>query len=235
MKKSAAYQMMIAASALALLSGCGTITRASQRPAAPVSMVRAQAPEVMAPNKGSIWQSAQRNALFTDNKARSVGDILTVNIAETINATKSSNTTLSKNDESKTSLGGLFGLTAALQAGGLSKFTDSATIKSENTHEGEGEVTRSGNFTGSIACVVTEVLPNGYFRIEGRRDITLNNDNEFIILSGIVRPDDISPDNSISSQMIADARIEFSGEGDISNQQKPSWTYQLLTAALPLF
>ncbi|MBF0135576.1 MAG: flagellar basal body L-ring protein FlgH [Magnetococcus sp. DMHC-1] len=216
--------------ATALLgSGCGGMTRAAQRPPTPTAYVKPIPPEVMDPKKGSIWQSSDRNTLFLDNKARNVGDLVTVMITENATAKKNAKTELKRKGEDEVDLGGLFGLTAAIQKGGLSKFTDAAKIKSNHDHTGEGSTTRSGNLSATMSCVVTEVLPNGNLRVEGRRDITVNNENQFIILSGIIRPEDISGNNSIRSNQIADARIEFSGDGDIDDQQQPSWFQRFLT------
>ncbi|MEG3638548.1 flagellar basal body L-ring protein FlgH [Magnetococcus sp. PR-3] len=220
--------MILGAVALALLSGCG-MTRATQRPATPQAIIKAQPPELMNPNKGSLWNSGGRNTLFTDSKARFVGDLITVNVAETSSAQKSAKTELKREAESEVALGGLFGLTSALQSGGLSKFVDSNTMTGNHDHTGEGTTSRNSTFTATITCQVTEVMANGNLRIEGRRDITVNHENQFIILSGIIRPEDIANNNSVSSAQIADARIDYSGDGALDDQQKPSWLNRFFT------
>nr|CRH04262.1 Flagellar L-ring protein [Candidatus Magnetococcus massalia] len=214
--------------ALTLLSGCG-MTRATQRPPAPVATLKAQPPELMAPQKGSIWQSSNRNALFADSKARSVGDLVMVQVSETSNAQKTATTELKREAETELNFGGLFGVTEALQKGGLSKFVDSNSTTSGIDHTGEGTTSRGGTFTATISCQVIEVLPNGYLRIAGRRDITVNHENQYIILTGIVRPEDISNANTVRSAQVADARIEYSGSGAIDDQQRPSWVYDFFT------
>ncbi|MBF0152648.1 MAG: flagellar basal body L-ring protein FlgH [Magnetococcales bacterium] len=217
--------------AVAMLSGgCGGMTRAAQRPPAPMAYVKPQAPEVLEPKKGSIWQSSDRNTLFLDNKARNVGDLVTVAITEDASAKKDAQTNLKRNGEDDISLGGLFGITAALQKGMSDKFVDAAKIKSNHTFSGQGSTTRSGNLKATISCVVTEVMPNGNLRVEGRRDITVNNENQFIILSGVIRPEDISADNSVLSSKIADARIEYSGDGDVNDQQQQSWFQKFISS-----
>ncbi|MBF0311207.1 MAG: flagellar basal body L-ring protein FlgH [Magnetococcales bacterium] len=206
-----------------LAGGCGA-TRAAQRPPTPMATsLTSQAPETLSPNKGSIWQSTDRNSLFTDRKARAVGDLITVVVAEKSNASNAAQTKLSRDNKNEMDLGGLFGATEAIQKGGLSKFKDAAKIEGKHESTGQGQTTRDSTFTTTISCVVTEVLTNGNFRIEGRRDLTLNNENQFIMLSGVVRPEDITQNNTVKSSQIADARIEFSGEGDIADQQEPSW------------
>ncbi|MBF0177892.1 MAG: flagellar basal body L-ring protein FlgH [Magnetococcales bacterium] len=211
-------------------SGCGGMTRAAQRPPAPMAYVKPLPPETLDPKKGSIWQTSDRNTLFLDSKARNVGDLVTVQITEDASAKKDAKTDLKRKGDDTVDLGGLFGLTSALQSGGLSKFRDAAKIKSDHTFSGEGTTSRSGNLKATMSCVVTEVLPNGNLRVEGRRDITVNNENQFIILSGVIRPEDISGDNAILSNKIADARIEYSGDGDVNDQQQQSWIQKFMSS-----
>ncbi|MBF0284384.1 MAG: flagellar basal body L-ring protein FlgH [Magnetococcales bacterium] len=213
---------ILAMTLLLTLSGCG-MTRASQRPPAPIAPVQAEPPEALAPKKGSVWQTTDRNTLFLDNKARNVGDLVTVLISETSNASNQSNTKLSREGKNEVDLGGLFGATAGLQNRGNKFLDDAATMKTKFDHNGSGATSRGGTFTGAISCSVTEVLSNGTLRIEGRRDITLNNENQYIVVSGLIRSEDISSNNTVKSTQIADARLEFSGEGDIADQQEPSF------------
>ncbi len=202
------------------VSGCG-MTRASQRPPAPIAIVQPTPPESLAPKKGSIWQTTDRNTLFLDNKARNVGDVITVNIVESAKAVKDATTELKRDNNNSMSLGGALDLTKVLNS--RDTVLNSATAGSKNDFKGEGNTTRESQFTATVSCLVTQVLANGNLRIEGRRDITLNHENQFILLSGVIRPEDISATNSVTSAQIADARIEFSGDGDIDDQQRPSW------------
>lgn len=213
---------------MATVSGCNT-TRASQRPPEPMAVVRPQPVDALSPKKGSIWHNTDRNTLFLDNKARNVGDIVMVAISETSSANKSATTDLTRENTTEASLGTLFGVTSALQAHNPN-FDGTANLSGKNEYKGEGSTTRRGDFTATVSCVVTEVLANGNLRIEGRRDITVNNENQFIILSGVVRPEDITHSNMVRSTQIADARIEYSGDGDIDDQQRPGWLNQILAA-----
>lgn len=215
--------------ATVVMAGCNT-TRASQRAPAPVAVVKPVPEEVYAPKKGSIWQTTDSNTLFLDNKARNIGDIVTVQVSETSSAQKNASTDLKRENEDAFDLGGLFGLTAALVGRGNTFFDDSATLSGSHNFSGDGQTTRQGAFTATISCQVIEVLPNGNLRVEGRRDITVNNENQFIILSGIIRPEDITPANAVTSAQIADARIEYSGDGDLNDQQKPGWVNQFFSA-----
>jgi flagellar L-ring protein FlgH len=204
---------------MVVMTGCG-LTRASKRPPAPVASVVPVAPEVLAPKKGSIWQSTDRNTLFLDNKARNIGDIITVQISETSSAEKDATTDLSRANSNASTLGGMLDLTTVLKS---DQTLASATSSTQSDFSGAGNTTRESTLLATISCLVTEVLPNGNLRIEGRRDITINFENQFILLSGIVRPEDITPANTVTSAQIADARIDYSGDGDIDDQQRPSW------------
>jgi flagellar L-ring protein precursor FlgH len=204
-----------------VVAGCG-MTRATERPPAPIAIVQPTPPETLTPKKGSIWQTTDRNTLFLDNKARNVGDVITVKIVEKASAEKDATTELKRNNTNNLALGGA--LDASLTKLLKSKTPlNSATADSQNDFKGEGNTTRESKFEATVSCVVTQVLGNGNLRIEGRRDITLNHENQFIILSGVIRPEDIGADNAVTSAQIADARIEFSGDGDIDDQQRPSW------------
>ncbi|MBF0141399.1 MAG: flagellar basal body L-ring protein FlgH [Magnetococcales bacterium] len=211
------------------LSGCG-MTRASSRPAEPVAIVQPTPPETLAPNKGSIWQTSRRNSLFEDNKARYVGDIVRVVISESASSTSKATTDIKKDHNLS------FGVTSPnldtllkVDANKGVSLNSIAQAVGTGESKGDGSSARATQLTATISCMVTEVLANGNLRIEGRRDITMDNENQFIIISGIVRPEDISSNNSISSNMIADARIEYSGEGDISDVQRPNIFFRALS------
>ncbi|MBF0188657.1 MAG: flagellar basal body L-ring protein FlgH [Magnetococcales bacterium] len=227
MKVRIAIPIMMTAAVI--LTACGA-QRASLRPPTPVAVVNPTPPEALAPKKGSIWQSSSRNTLFQDNKARNIGDLVTVSINETSSATNSADTKLERTGDTNFTLAtpatnmfaiqNLINSTHPLNRGGMTVTND---------HEGKGETSRSSTFKTSISCVVTEVLPNGALRIEGRRDITINHENQFIILSGIVRTEDINASNTVESTKIADARIEYSGSGDLNEQQRPGWLNRLFS------
>ncbi|MBF0272177.1 MAG: flagellar basal body L-ring protein FlgH [Magnetococcales bacterium] len=211
------------------VSGCG-MTRATERPPAPIAVVQPTPPESLTPKKGSIWQTTDRNTLFLDNKARNIGDLIAVIISESSSAVSDANTKLEHTGSKTVGLTGTSGSAGSNNIGKLLNSTlgtggVAATLGGTNdsTLSGKGKTDRKSELKAKISCVVTQVLPNGNLRIEGRRDITVNHENQFIILSGVVRPEDISADNSVTSDQIADARIDYSGDGDIDDQQRPGW------------
>ena len=224
MSKNSGWVAAMALLVLANVSGCG-MTRASQRPPVPVAVVKPVAPEKMAPRKGSIWQTTDRNTLFLDNKARNIGDIVTVQILERSEAAKKANTKLDRNNDSTFGLSGLFDLTTLFKTSATADKVPLSSGQATSGHkfEGKADTDRESELIATVSCLVTEVLANGNLRIEGRQDITVNHENQYIVLSGIIRPEDISPQNAVRSSKMADARIEYSGEGDVDGQQRPSW------------
>lgn len=211
------------------VSGCG-MTRASHRPPVPIAVVNPIPPEKLAPKKGSIWQTTDRNTLFLDNKARNIGDIVTVRILENSAAEKEAKTDLTRTNASSFGLTGALNLTNALNAGGGRVPLNTAGFNNNHDFQGDASTDRKSKLEARISCIVTEVLPNGNLRIEGRQDITVNHENQFIILSGIIRPEDITPQNIVSSSQVADARIEYGGEGDMDEQQRPSWINRMFSS-----
>jgi flagellar L-ring protein FlgH len=123
---------------------------------------------------------------------------------------------------------GLFDLQKVLK-GGTNTDLSNAGMENDHNFEADGATERGYRMFARVSCIVTEVLPNGNLRIEGRQDITINYENQFILISGIVRTENISSENTIQSYQIADARIDYSGDGDLDDQQRPSWLNRLFS------
>jgi flagellar L-ring protein precursor FlgH len=175
--------------------------------------------------EGSLWQEdGTLSKLFMDHKAKAVGDIVTVSIVESSSASKSATTKTGRKSSISGGLESFFNLEKRYP-GSHPFFNPFSSIKGglESNFDGSGTTTRSGKLTAYITARVTEVLPNGNLRIEGSREVTVNNEKQFITLSGIIRPEDISSDNVILSTYISDARIVYSGVGVISDRQRPGW------------
>ena len=168
--------------------------------------------------EGSLWPGeTSRNMLFVDSKAKEVGDIVTILIRENSSATKSATTDATKDSSASVTTGGLFGLPSHLGIPNLfglgNSFDPSMSTTNSNEFSGSGTTTRVDDFTATMAATIVEVLPNGNFKVEGKRKVSLNNEAQNLTLSGIIRPQDIAFDNSISSSLIANARITYSGKG----------------------
>lgn len=190
------------------------------------------------PKDGSIWPGeTAENLLFADTKAKQMGDIVTVQLEEAFESTNSATTGVSK--ESSIDLGvttvlGMpnnYGMTNFMGLGNA--FDPSVVADSSRSTQGAGTTTRGGSMTGTLAATIREELPNGVFRIEGRRAVTVNNEDQIMVLSGMIRRVDIGFDNTISSRQIADARIVYTGSGVISDEQNVGWLMRFFAWVWP--
>lgn len=184
-------------------------------------------------SNGSIWQSA--SAGFTDDmKARRRGDIITVVISETASASKEAKTGTSRDSSMSAGMPNMLGL----ENTGIFKnnFADLAKILSasnSSSFKGAGSTSRQENLKATITARVVDVQSNGNLMIEGRRNIKVNEEDQIIVLEGIVRTRDIAPDNTVNSIFVADARISYSGRGIISDRQSPGWLMNILDKIWP--
>jgi flagellar L-ring protein precursor FlgH len=168
---------------------------------------------------GSIFQAGMANSLYSDVKARRVGDIITVTLRESTQATKSAGTSRTK--ESEVDLNPIIGLGGnALNIGSESI---QLGVDSSKEFSGDSSANQSNNLFGNISVTVVEVLPNQNLLVRGEKWLTLNNGDEYIRLTGVVRPADVSPSNEIISTKIANARIQYSGTGAFASTQKEGW------------
>ena len=187
---------------------------------------------------GAIWPGdTANNLLFVDAKAHGVGDIVTVIIDETATSSQKATTDVGKNSTLDMDWTALFGLDRNL---GISNFLGSAdpfdpkvTASLARNTKGSGTTTREGKLSAQISVVVTQVFPNGNFAIEGRRSITVNNEEQIVILKGIIREVDIDFDNTISSRFIANASISYAGKGVVADEQRVGWLTRTLTYVWP--
>lgn len=183
---------------------------------------------------GSLWTS-QQGSMYGDIKASRVGDIVTVAIAEQAQASKEASTSTDRSSSAGLGIDSLFGLEKNIGTIN-STINPSQLVKgsANNEFEGSGETSRQENLTATLTTRVTEVLPNGNMRIEGSKTVTVNNEDQIVALTGIVRPEDVTPDNFINSKYILDARIAYTGKGIISDKQRPGWLVRLLDMVSPL-
>ena len=168
---------------------------------------------------GSLFNKALANSLYSDVKARRLGDIITVRLSENTNASKSAGTTSSK--ESSVELNPIVGLGGNVI--NIGKESIQLGIDSSNDFSGDAQANQSNSLTGSITVTVVEVLPNQNLIIRGEKWLTLNNGDEYIRLTGVIRSSDISPTNEIQSTKIANARIQYSGKGSFAQAQEKGW------------
>lgn len=196
-------------------------------------------------HNGSLWQARSSfNGLFIDTKARNIGDIVTVKIEESAQATNRANTETERSSGLEAGIDKLFGIEKWWQDEVLPDVDDNIpkidpfgnpSVKGSisSDFKGDGETSRSGNLEAYITCRVVDVMANGNLKIVGTREVMVNNENQLIILSGVIRPRDISDTNIILSTFISDAKIAYSGSGVVDDRQRPGWLANLLNNAWP--
>lgn len=187
------------------------------------------------PSDGSLWQDdAPLIDMFADQKARTVGDIVTIKITESSEATNKASTATDRSSSLSASVDAFFNAEKRFPAD-QPFFNPFAKIAGgmESDFQGNGTTKRSGDLNAYITALVTQVLPNGNLVVTGSREVLINNENQIIQLSGVVRPRDINADNQVLSTYIADARISYSGTGVVNDRQKPGWLTTIVMKVWP--
>ena len=187
--------------------------------------------------KGSLFHPGYPGEhFFADQRAMRLGDIVTVRVKEEANAKRNASTETARNGSTGLSIPRLFGLMSDLKNQLGSEFSDGNLLQAamETDFAGSGKTTRSEHLEATVPAIVREVLPNGNLFIEGHRVILVNNEEHHFYLSGVIRPVDIDGENSVQSTLMADAEIEFTGRGVISEKQSPGWLTRALDYAAPL-
>lgn len=176
----------------------------------------------------SLWDDRQ-SSLFTDARALSVGDVMTVFISINDKA-KFSNESERSRKASRN-----FGISGDYDINGLQTGTAQAgfDIGSNSTSTGNGQTARSEALSLSVAAVVTDVLPNGNLIISGTQEVRVNAELRVLTIAGIVRPTDIGANNTISYERIAEARISYGGRGRLTEVQQPPYGHQILDQVMP--
>lgn len=219
---------------LNILCGC-TIPEAPGDPNfAPIVPDR---PKELTPDMGSIYFPKQGLSLYEDIKAHKVGDIITVVLAEKTNATKKAESKYEKQSQVSLPEPNLFGTQAKWafpkQAPVPLQTTENlglqTSINGDTKYTGTADATQENKLNGTITVMITQVYSNGNLFVRGEKWVKLNEGDEYIRISGIIRPEDVNPDNTIDSNRIADAKISYSGRGTFANSSKPGWLVKILS------
>jgi flagellar L-ring protein precursor FlgH len=221
-----------------LMSGCAAVPLSPsdvtemKQIKAPVYPEPAAAPQA----EGSLWTSTGID-MYTDKKARQVGDIVVVRIVEDPQASLNANTNVSRSSGNNAKLKFLGYMDALAEKNPRLAQNPGVDdlISSELGSEfaGSGTSDREGYIKAYVSAVVVKVFPNGNLLINGKREIKVNNEAQYIALSGIVRPEDITSTNEVSSTYVADARIYYSGVGAVADKQKPGWMGKVVDHVWP--
>ncbi|HJR56597.1 MAG TPA: flagellar basal body L-ring protein FlgH [Rhizomicrobium sp.] len=223
------------------LAGCGAMERIESIGQAPalapvgapsereiVTRIPRAVPITHANN--SLWQPGAKS-FFRDPRASNVGDIITVNITVSDAAKLSNSTARSRANSDSADLTNFFGLETVLPTG----MTPGSLVNlgSDTSNAGNGSIDRSESISLTLAALVAQVLPNGNFVIDGRQQVRVNNEMRDLKVSGIVRAEDITQDNTVNLAQIAEARISYGGVGTVSDVQQPRYGSQLYDILMP--
>ncbi|WP_169712998.1 flagellar basal body L-ring protein FlgH [Oceanisphaera profunda] len=167
---------------------------------------------------GSIFQDNYANSLYSDIKAHRVGDIITVELAESTRAQKRATTQQAKDSSVNIAAPNIGG--SPISVGG---YPLSASMSSGNEFDGQANTNQSNSLQGSITVSVSQVLANGNLMVQGEKWLMLNTGEEYVRISGMIRPQDIGADNRVESNRVANARIYYGGTGDFANTQTRGW------------
>lgn len=187
---------------------------------------------------GAIFQHGYDVALFEDLKARRVGDILTIRLAESNTAKKKADTSITRDQETAIENPTILGTSPEFALPGVLPLlsTDGNTLEtnltSANDFEGAADSSVSNSLNGDITVTIADVLPNGNLMVRGEKRLNINQGNEYIKLSGIVRPVDIASDNSVPSTKVADATIIYNGDGATAESNRMGWLSRFFASAL---
>ena len=183
------------------------------------------------PTDGAIYSAARGMELFADQKARHPGDVLTIRLQESTNATKNAVTKTSKTTSLANTGPTLFGKTYTNNGVPLLN----ASLDGKHSFDGEGSSTQSNSLAGSITVTVVDVQPNGNLVVQGEKSLQLNQGDETVRIAGVVRPADIATDNTVGSDKIADARISYSGKGAVAASNRMGWLARFFNSAVAPF
>lgn len=207
------------------LAACGASYVEEQNSLSYLPVMPAQTTPIQAGfPSGAIYKPSQAGLFATDRRASRVGDILTVSFSERFQATKSQNAANGKSANVDMNLPNVFGLNALEE--GLSAGTT-------QSFSGSGSAAQSNSLTGQMSVTVARVFEGGNLEILGQKKLTLNNGDEYIRVRGIVRPEDISSNNVILSDRIANAEIKYIGAGDVADTGKAGWLQRAVTTLSP--
>lgn len=186
----------------------------------------------------SLWhKNAELTRAYDDHRARRIGDLVTVIVSEKSEASRQASTNLGHDASVDAEVTGLLGAPTHMGLPGLwgkgKDFSPSVGAGTSNSFSGSGTTSRKESLTTMVAARVLEILPDGNFLVEGRREVSVNDETQFLYVRGIARPVDISPYNTISSSALADAEILYDGTGAITSAQRPGWMYRLLSTIWP--
>jgi len=216
--------------ALMFVAGCWQ-TKTIVRP----EVAAAPPQPVPEPAPGAIWRGeSDKSMIFTDKKARYVNDIVTIIIAEAASGGNKASTGTSRNATTSASIDAFMGLDNYIIGKNANMGGEIAIGgRHANNMKGQGDTSRNNTLVARISARVIRVMENGDLMIEGRRQVTINAEDQYLIIGGIIRPQDITAENTIASQYISDAHIVLTGTGVIDDKMRPGWATRIVDWVWP--
>ncbi|WP_320169051.1 flagellar basal body L-ring protein FlgH [Maridesulfovibrio sp.] len=220
---------------LALCAGCSP---AKQAPTPmPVMTPPAQYDPEPSNNPGSLFEATDSEYLFDDNRARRIGDIVVVTVAETSSGKHTSNSKAEKENTTSLSVtnfyGGLAGAVDPFDLKGNAGDDPLIGSSMSNKFKSTGEAKNESTLTASVACRVVRILPGNVLQVEGARQVRINDETQVLVVRGLLRQRDIGPSNTVQSSYLADAHIEVYGRGILADKQRPGWLSRILDNVWP--
>jgi flagellar L-ring protein precursor FlgH len=224
------FALIVLTLGMFLVTGCGVghigkYTPKRRQYKSPVNFSKSSSKAL----NGSLFNANSSSAyIFADQRARRAGDIVTVVVREEADASRKAETDLRRSAASSLTIEALFTL---MKTAGIPSNLLSGSQKSDFL--GRGQTSRSERLEATVPAIVREVLPNGNLFIEGHRVVLVNEEEHHFYISGVIRPIDIANDNTVISSQVADAEVEFTGRGVISEKQRPGWLQRGLDFIAP--
>ncbi len=220
------------------LAGCASPS--AKLPDPPVKYVYEMEEPQIYNSTNSLWSDTGN--IFEDRKARHLNDLVTIIIAESLSGSGTADTDTSRASSLDVSLDELLGMNETfdihkikgikkLYQGGV--FNPEIIGSAESDFKGSGDTNREGSLAATVTAKVIEVMPNGILVLEARKELTINDEKQILVLAGMARPDDIQSDNTILSTKLADARVFYIGDGVINDKQRPGWLVRIVDNVWP--
>ncbi len=214
------------------VSAPGTVNQIPPPRSDAATLAAADVPPLPPAMRGSLWQQGSKT-FFRDPRARGIGDLLTVAVNLQEQAEFVNDTTLSRTTQNNLTMGFSLGTILSRILPGATNTSPTVNASGSDATTGAGDIKRTENVVVNVAATVVQVLPDKNLEITGSQEILLNNELRELQLRGIVRPEDIGSDNTISSSRIAEARIIYGGRGVASDLQRPAWGQDVLNRFSP--
>lgn len=217
------FQIFLVFLSILTLTACSGTRPQGSNIVIPEPLEEIQTVAAAEPEAGSLW-STTTSSIFSDRKAQNVGDLVTVIISESSSANKEATTDTSRDSTISAGIPNFFGLeSASVISNNNLDLNNLITANMGNEFAGTGSTSRDDTLTASLSTQVIARYPNGQLKIRGGKEVMVNNEVQIIYLTGIIRPVDITADNTVLSYKILNARISYTGKGVLSDKQEPGW------------